>query len=312
MAWLSGWDYRKPLVLTGGASGGQTDFQLSIAVSYEAAMQGDFDDIRFTQNDGTTLIDAWLESKINGTSATVWTEFPTTPANTVEQTYYMYYGNSGAVSNWDIETTSLFGDDFEDNTIDTDKWDTANDVGTWTETGGQLHGYSATQGYIINKTSIPTNLMIKTKIKGSGTNMGIGFLTSATGDPYSTGYMTTLVSTYIRLYRLGSMVDNTSQTFSADTWYNVEIYKYGGDITIKVYDVNMSLINTLEYNDTSPLTNTYFGPRPYAITQDNEFVFLSKYVSGPPTYAFGSEESASVAPTAVFYGPFFGPFRGPI
>ena len=112
MAWLSGYSKRKKLTLTGGASGAQTDFQLSIAVSYAAAMQGDFDDIRFTQVDGTTLVDAWAEVIVTDTSAEVWVEFPTTPANTVEQDYYMYYGNGSVAPDWDGAATFELFDDF--------------------------------------------------------------------------------------------------------------------------------------------------------------------------------------------------------
>jgi hypothetical protein len=118
MTWLPGYSKRKELPLTGGASGAQTDFQLQIAVSYEAAMQGDFDDIRFTQADGTTLIDAWAEVIVTDTSATVWVEFPTTPANTVEQTYYMYYGYAGVGSDWDGDATFEFFDDFNPDTLE--------------------------------------------------------------------------------------------------------------------------------------------------------------------------------------------------
>jgi hypothetical protein len=132
MAWLSGYSKRKELVLTGGASGALSDFQLSIAVSYEAAMQGDFDDIRFTQSNGTTEIDAWLETKTDDTSATVWVEFPSTPANTVEQDYYMYYGNGSAVSDWDIANTFIFGNEFDSLTA----WSTVS--GTPSVSGGEL------------------------------------------------------------------------------------------------------------------------------------------------------------------------------
>jgi hypothetical protein len=113
MAWLPGYSKRKELPLTGGASGAQTDFQLKLTVSYEAAMDGEFDDIRFTQADGETLVDAWAEVIVTDTSAVVWVEFPTTPANTVEQDYYMYYGNTGAASDWSGVETFEFFDDFE-------------------------------------------------------------------------------------------------------------------------------------------------------------------------------------------------------
>ena len=134
MAWLSGWDYRKPLVITGGASGAQTDFQLDIAIAHAAAkMQADFDDIRFTNANGTTLVDAWLEAKVDSTSADTWVEFPTTPANTVEQTYYMYYGKSDAVSDWDGDATF---DDFFSNE-------------------GSLNGWDLTQGTVSATTDHP-------------------------------------------------------------------------------------------------------------------------------------------------------------
>ena len=133
MAWLSGYSKRKKITLTGGASGAQTDYQLKLAVSYAAAMQGDFDDLRFTQADGTTLIDAWAEVIVTDTSATVWAEFPTTPANTVEQDYYMYYGNAGAASDWKGAQTFYFFDDFDGTTLNPESSDAtvANDSGKY-------------------------------------------------------------------------------------------------------------------------------------------------------------------------------------
>ena len=114
MAWLSGgFGKRKKVTLTGGSSGAQTDYQMKFTVAYDSDMQVDFDDLRFTKLDGTTLLDAWLESKVDSTSAVVWVETDT-PANTVEADIYMYYGNSGAASDWDGISTFVghfFGGD---------------------------------------------------------------------------------------------------------------------------------------------------------------------------------------------------------
>jgi len=113
MAWLDNdWHKRKKITLTGGTSGAQTDFQLKLEVTHDSDMKADFSDLRFTQSDGTTLIDAWLESKTDSTTADIWIEFPTTPANTVTEDYYMYYDNSGASAAWNIGNTFIFGDDF--------------------------------------------------------------------------------------------------------------------------------------------------------------------------------------------------------
>ena len=90
MAWYNAsWEKRKKITLTGGSSGAQTDYQVLLTVTYDSDMQVDFDDLRFTKADGTTLLDAWLESKTDSTSAKVWVETDT-PANTVESDIYMY------------------------------------------------------------------------------------------------------------------------------------------------------------------------------------------------------------------------------
>ena len=47
-------------------------------------MQPDFDDLRFTDNDGVTLLNYWIESKIDGVSATVWVKVPSIPASADE------------------------------------------------------------------------------------------------------------------------------------------------------------------------------------------------------------------------------------
>lgn len=139
---------RKRIPITGQSSGAQTDFQIKMAaIAYAVAMQNDFDDLRFTQADMQTLIDAWLEEKTDGVSADVWGEFPTTPANGVMEDYWMYYGNAGAANYWDIGATFIFGDDFSSNTIAnyTERY-----YATWTQfthkevTGGELHiGFNA-------------------------------------------------------------------------------------------------------------------------------------------------------------------------
>lgn len=75
-------------------------------------MQADYDDIRFTSSDGTTLIDHWLESKTNSSTADFWVEVPSIPASPDSTTIYMYYGNSGASTASNGTNTFVFFDDF--------------------------------------------------------------------------------------------------------------------------------------------------------------------------------------------------------
>jgi parallel beta-helix repeat protein len=114
------WPYRKPITITSTGTA-LANYQVSVSVAYETEMQADFDDLRFAADDGNTLIDYWLESKIDSVSASVWVEAPTILASG-GTTIYMYYGNPLATSASNGEATFMFFDDFNDNSIDTNKW----------------------------------------------------------------------------------------------------------------------------------------------------------------------------------------------
>jgi len=76
----------------------------------------DFGDVRFTNNDGTTLLDYWMESKSDSDNAVFWVEvaddLSTNPA-----TIYIYYGKSDEVTTSNGGNTFIFFDDFEGQTV---------------------------------------------------------------------------------------------------------------------------------------------------------------------------------------------------
>jgi len=99
-------DYQVPLLVgeSSGASG--YDFHCS------GNVKSDFSDIRFTQSDGTTLLNYWIES-ISGTTpnglAKIWVKFNS--VSSPSSSLYVYYGNSGASSLSSITGTMIKGDD---------------------------------------------------------------------------------------------------------------------------------------------------------------------------------------------------------
>ncbi len=116
--------YRKKINISAG-NGTGTDYQVRIRVGQSAGSinydvqlddkcQPDFDDIRFTSNDGTTLLGHWLES-VSGTTpdstAIFWVKVKA-DLNTA-QSIYIYYGNSKAASGSSGNDTFDFYDDFE-------------------------------------------------------------------------------------------------------------------------------------------------------------------------------------------------------
>jgi len=118
--WNSTWSNRKKITLTGNTSGSQTDYQLLLNVTYESEMNSDFSDIRFCND--TDQLSAWLESKVNESYALIWVKFPHIPANGETKDYWMYYGNSGANAYWDGDATFEFFDDFSGSSLDSEKW----------------------------------------------------------------------------------------------------------------------------------------------------------------------------------------------
>ena len=135
MGWLSGWKYRKSHKIQGSTAGAVTDYQVRIKVHYGSGTDSgedvylngkcrtDFGDIRFTKDDGETLLDYWIEEKVDSDYAIFWVKVPNIPASPNTATIYIYYENSSATSTSNGENTFEFFDDFEDEIIDTDKWE---------------------------------------------------------------------------------------------------------------------------------------------------------------------------------------------
>lgn len=106
------WNYRRSISIDNTSNGSAlTNYQASTTIVYDADMQSDFDDIRFADSDGATLLDHWLETKTDGVSAVFWVEVPSIPASTSD-TIYIYYGNSTVSSASNGTTTFKDFDDF--------------------------------------------------------------------------------------------------------------------------------------------------------------------------------------------------------
>ena len=84
-------------------------------------------DLRFTKNDGTTLLSFWVE-KVEGTSpnrvAYCWVKINDNLDNNVD--IYCYYGNSNATNVSNGDDTFIFFDDFNGSSLDTNKWNELN------------------------------------------------------------------------------------------------------------------------------------------------------------------------------------------
>lgn len=104
MAWLTGWGKRKSHIIN-YATGAGTLYPIKIIVHKGSgsdsgadvylgtSVRDDFKDVRFTDNDGATVLDCFMESYTSGSVATFWVEVAD-DLSSVAATIYVYYDKS--------------------------------------------------------------------------------------------------------------------------------------------------------------------------------------------------------------------------
>ena len=123
--WLSPWNYRKSHTIN-SASGAGTNYQVKIIAHYGKGTdyndnsksppeghvylyehsRSDFGDIRFTKEDGLTLLDYWMEEKVDSDYAIFWVEISEN-LSLGNAKIYIYYGNNEATSISNAMTTDI-------------------------------------------------------------------------------------------------------------------------------------------------------------------------------------------------------------
>ena len=125
--WLNGWNYRKNHTIN-SATGAGTNYQIKFTVYKGNGIESDekiycngncqnnFSDLRFTDGDGVTELDYWMESYTSGINATFWVKIQGDLTSNVD--ICVYYGKSDAISTSNFDTTfPVLSDDFEDGII---------------------------------------------------------------------------------------------------------------------------------------------------------------------------------------------------
>ncbi|MHA1435751.1 MAG: DUF2341 domain-containing protein [Candidatus Heimdallarchaeota archaeon] len=148
--WDSNWNYRKRIELfhLDSLSDYQVLIELPVA-DYIGKTQSDGADIRFVLNDQTTVLDHWIEVwDESGVTNKVWVKIdidtPMMPIGFIA-TFYLYYGNSAAVSTSNGDNVFEFFEDFSGTSLDTTKWFVSEYTGgghSLSVANGELHIYA--------------------------------------------------------------------------------------------------------------------------------------------------------------------------
>ena len=110
------WSKRKRVRVANNDDTSYATATVKITMDYDADMQTDFEDLRFTAADGVTPINFWIEKYTAGVSADVWIQTTGLGAGDTVSAF-MYYGNVAATSESSSVNTMAAADDFEDGNI---------------------------------------------------------------------------------------------------------------------------------------------------------------------------------------------------
>jgi len=266
--WDTSWGCRAPITINNAGSS-LTGYQVKVDVTYDANMQPGFDDIRFVDSDGSTLLSHWRESYIASTSATFWVKIPTIP--TGAKTIYMYYGNAGASSASDGDATFEFFDDFEDG-----------DISDWSQ-------YRNGVVQVVNENGGPQNRygIENSSFNGYGPRMA-DFNSSSSAFAIErrvggTGY---------------DLVSKNTSAYQWDAWMTVKFKKSGSTLEFELYDSSGSLVESIS---TSNFWYNSFDR--FVVHGGYEFytddIRVRQYASPEPTVSTGLEEGIYISPGTI-------------
>jgi hypothetical protein len=112
----SNWSKRKRITISNPDPVSYSDAVVEVVIPFDSDMQSDFDDLRITDQSGTTTVSFVREVYTASSEVTLWVKVPTLEASS-DTVLYVYYGNGAALNAGVGTTTFALYDDFEDHSI---------------------------------------------------------------------------------------------------------------------------------------------------------------------------------------------------
>ncbi len=320
MSWLSGYQYRKLITISGSAGAG-SGYQVLLRVGESANADADFhleghalnfpNDIRFTAADGVTELAHWLE-KVEGVApdrtAYFWVKVE--DSLDVDVQIYCYYGQEGGASASDGEQTFEAYDLTTFTEYDPNNRFAVNNEQsvTVTDLGGRDDAYLVKS---ITQQSLALEHNIEITAMSKYTRFHIGFAdTAASFKDITNGFSYLAIARDAGNYHALSIVDSGSMTnsnvieVSLNTKYYVRIIYDGANAQIKIYDDAQfsNLLGQLEA--TAPTPFNYVGlfghhnttlPISGELDATIDLFRVRKFIDPEPSFSSaGAEETAVV------------------
>jgi len=304
-AWLSGWQYRRPITINNSGSSTLADFQVRITVDTASLisagkMNSDCSDMRFT-DESDNLLPYWIESGCDTSETVVWVKVPSIP--TSGTTIYMYYGNSSATDASDGDSVFEFFDDFEGTSLDTSKW-TVQGQGTYSISNSSitLTTTSSTYYQIYSKDAFAPPLAVATRMrdKASGLRAGEFGNDSVESKFVDASNVVVIFENENSEVRANAKSNGTwkTETIVSPTLNNpqrMSTYITASEVIFvangqsQTYSVSMPSLYVGLYNQAARGTGS--------VTFD--WVFVRKYADPEPATSIGAEETQAGASVSV-------------
>ena len=312
--WLEGWSYRKSKDIV-GANNAATNYSIKLILHNGSGTDNNTDiflndhctdflnDIAFTDSDGVTQWDFWIESN-NDTDAVVWIEVRDDLGNSTQgnnSSLYIYYGNASATYPFGndqdkMDNTFLFADHFYGDSLNTtNKWTVVQgDVGV-SDGILILTGTSSTRGLIKSKTNFSIDSALHCLAKGTtDAYMKDMHWCSANNDGDWNNRVDLFSTADSFLFQTKKDGTNTTVDFQKSNFTTYQIYSWqwqSGKAQLFINGVSKKTITT---NIPTVNLNVLF----YEGSVDGkiiyvDWIFVRKFVSPEPHYGDSGEEETS-------------------
>ncbi len=288
--WNSSWPYRKQFNITENSGSNLTDFQINLSINTtelveDGKLNTNCSDLRFIDNE-TNELNYWLENatNCNSSSTIVWVE--TNLTADINNTLYMYYGNTNALEVTNGSNVFLFFDDFEGSSLDASKWSSSGTVTvsdsivTVDRTGSDSKFWNPTT------FSLSKPFIVETLYQNPSSNRNRLYLTTSAngGSPVGHDY-----GIFGQIYWNAF----TGITLNNDQWYLVKWTDTASDHLWQIFTTSGTQISSYAKGSTVSSTNflSFQGTENSASDFKLDWVRIRKYASTEPTQqVFGSEE----------------------
>lgn len=298
--WLTGWEYRRQLNITGQAGAG-VNYQVTFELEYVGL--GTLDEFRFTDSDGHTVLDHWVEtSSILTGNATFWVEV----ADSLETdcSIYMYYGNAVASTLSNGTATFPLFEDWASETVG-DQWTigTANGAYSFSATGAthgsiiKVEGGAGTaKEEIYSDDAYNSTYSLRMRSKLESTAAAYQIVQMGLADYGANAYA--LLKNYQGADQFvakdddGNLDTQTADAANFDVYATFDIFRDG---------TNAYLYRDGAIQETASCSPDVLGMNINIYCRDTEYdlysdwLFVHKWVSGVEVNAIGEEEEGPAA-----------------